>query len=63
MKSLIATLATLIAVSAFATEAVKPATPATAATPGQTVAVTPKKEEAKPIKSEKKVETKETKTK
>ena len=44
--------------SAMATEAVKPATPTT-----PTVSVTAKKYEVKPIKSQAKVEAKETKTK
>lgn len=44
--------------SAMATEAVKPATPTT-----PTVTVTAKKDEVKPIKSQAKVEAKETKTK
>ena len=55
MKLLIATLVTLFAVSAFAADAPKAPTP--------TVTVTAKKEEAKPIKSETKVEAKETKAK
>ena len=60
MKSIIVTLVTLFAVSAFAADAPKAATPAPAATPTSTVTVTAKKEEAKPIKSEKKVEAKTT---
>ena len=57
MKSLIASLATLIAISAFATEATKPATPTAATT------VSAKKDEVKPVKSQTKVEAKETKAK
>ena len=60
MKSFIATLVTLFAVSAFAADAPKATTPAPAATPAPTVTAPAKKEEAKPIKSEKKVETKTT---
>ena len=60
MKSFIATLITLIAVSAFAADAPKATTPAPAATPTPTTTVTAKKEEAKPVKSEKKVEAKTT---
>jgi hypothetical protein len=44
--------------SAMATEAVKPATPTT-----PTVTVTAKKDEVKPIKSQEKVQAKETKAK
>ena len=62
MKSLLAILATMFALSAMATEAAKPATAPTA-TPVQTVTVTAKKDEVKPIKSQAKVEAKETKTK
>ena len=60
MKSIIVTLVTLFAVSAFAADAPKAATPAPAATPTSTVTVTAKKEEVKPVKSEKKVEAKTT---
>ena len=58
MKSFIATLVTLLAVSAFAADAPKATTPAPAATPTPAVTATAKKDEAKPVKSEKKVETK-----
>ena len=58
MKSLLVILSTVFAMSAMATEAVKPATPTT-----PTVTVTAKKDEVKPIKSETKVEAKETKAK
>jgi hypothetical protein len=56
MKSLLVILSTVFAMSAMATEVTKPAT-----TP--TVTVTAKKEEVKPVKSETKVEAKETKAK
>jgi hypothetical protein len=58
MKTFLVILSTVFAMSAMATEAVKPATPTT-----PTVSVTAKKDEVKPIKSQAKVEAKETKTK
>jgi hypothetical protein len=58
MKSFIATLVTLLAVSAFAADAPKATTPAPAATPTPAVTAPAKKEEVKPVKSEKKVEAK-----
>jgi len=58
MKALLVILSTVFAMSAMATEAVKPATPTT-----PTVTVTAKKDEVKPIKSQEKVQAKETKAK
>jgi len=60
MKYLIATLISAFALSAMATDA--PKTPATS-TVTVTAPAAPNKNETKPVKSEKKVEAKETKTK
>ena len=61
MKSLLVILSTVVAMSAMATEAVKPVTAPTSVT--VTAPAAPNKNETKPVKSQTKVEAKETKAK